>query len=198
MAASFGVQGTQGVHVEGVSGRFGSASRGRRLARILVLVSWVIRPHSSTMELTSEALELVPTSPSATPEGPAAKPPRRKHRPTRPQLLMRRHLGRSSEAKMFDAISTAIAQDLGGESELSTIQKHLVEAFAGAAIHVNNLTARLLRGDQVDIVAHSQAISTMVRVAQRVGVRRMAKPVEGLYEELERKRRERLEAEKVP
>jgi hypothetical protein len=86
---------------------------------------------------------------------------------------MRRHLGRSSEAKMFDAISTAIARDLGGEDQLSTVQKHLVEAFASIALRVNNLTAKLLRGDEVDILAHSQAISTMVRVAQRVGVQRV-------------------------
>jgi hypothetical protein len=125
------------------------------------------------MEITSEALELVPTSPSATPEGPAAKPPRRKHRATRPQLLMRRHLGRSSQAKMFDAIATSIARDMGGEAQLSTVQKHLVEAFASIALRVNNLTAKLLRGDEVDIIAHSQAISTMVRVAQRVGVQRV-------------------------
>jgi hypothetical protein len=78
---------------------------------------------------------------------------------------------------MFDLIAMSIAQDLGGEAQLSTVQKHLVEAFAGAAIHTNNLTAKLLRGEEVDIVAHSQAISTMVRVAQRVGIHRVAKVI---------------------
>jgi hypothetical protein len=96
---------------------------------------------------------------------------------------------------MFDSIASAIAQDLDEGGGLSTVQKHLVEAFASAAIHVNNLTARLLRGDQVDIVAHSQAISTMVRVAQRIGVARVAKLVDQVPTPEEYSRQLRAEAE---
>src|SRR5262245_60796207 len=59
--------------------------------------------------------------------------PRRKHRATKPQLLTRDQLDkRSNAAKQFDAIADGIAQDLGGEDQLSTVQRHLVEAFAGA------------------------------------------------------------------
>ena len=81
--------------------------------------------------------------------------------------------GRTRARKQFDAIATGIAQDLGGETQLSTVQRHLVEAFAGVAIHVNDLNARLLLGEEVDIVDHSQAISTMVRVASRIGLGRI-------------------------
>jgi hypothetical protein len=42
-----------------------------------------------------------------------------------------------------------------------------VEAFAGVALAVNDLNARLLLGEEIDIVEQSQAVSTMVRVAQR-------------------------------
>lgn len=95
------------------------------------------------------------------------------------RLLTRSNLdGRTRSRKMFDAIASGICADLGGESRLSTVQKHLVEAFAGAAIHVNDLNARLLLGQEVDILAHSQAISIMVRIAARIGVhRRIAKDV---------------------
>ena len=48
----------------------------------------------------------------------------------------------------------------------------LVEAFAGAAVHVHDLNARLLLGEEVDITAHASAISTMVRIASRIGVHR--------------------------
>jgi hypothetical protein len=57
------------------------------------------------------------------------------------------------------------------------VQKHLVEAFAGCAIHVNDMNARLLLGQQVDILVHSNAISTMVRVASRIGLNRVAKTI---------------------
>jgi hypothetical protein len=94
------------------------------------------------------------------------------------RLLTRQNLdGRTKARKQFDAIARGIASDLGGESQLSTVQKHLVEAFAGAAIHVHDKNARLLLGEEVDIVEHCQAISTLVRVAQRIGLRRTARDI---------------------
>jgi hypothetical protein len=94
------------------------------------------------------------------------------------RLLTRENLdGRTKARRQFDAIAEGIAADLGGDDRLSTVQRHLVEAFAGAAIHVNDINARLLLGEEVDIVAHSQAISTMVRVAARIGLDRRAKNI---------------------
>jgi hypothetical protein len=94
------------------------------------------------------------------------------------RLLSRANLdGRTKARKQFDSIASGIAADLGGEEQLSTIQRHLVEAFAGAACHVNDINARLLLGEEIDVVLHSQAISTMVRIATRLGVRRVPKSV---------------------
>jgi hypothetical protein len=102
---------------------------------------------------------------------------RKRHRgPTKPQLLSRAQLdGRTNAAKTFDAIARAIALDLGGEAALSTVQKHLVEAFAGVAITVNDMNARMALGQEVDVLQQSQAISTLVRLASRIGVRRITK-----------------------
>ena len=99
------------------------------------------------------------------------------------RLLSRDALdGRTRARKQFDAIATGIAGDLGGEDRLSTVQKHLVEAFAGAAVHVHDLNARLMLGQDVDIIAHSHAISTMVRVASRIGIHRVARNITSLGE----------------
>jgi hypothetical protein len=107
------------------------------------------------------------------------------------RLLTRDNLdGRTRASRQFDAIAEGIAQDLGGEDRLSTVQRHLVEAFAGAAIHVRDLNARLLLGQEIDIIAHSQAISTMVRIASRIGTQRVARevmPVPSVAEYLEHK-----------
>jgi hypothetical protein len=106
--------------------------------------------------------------------------PKRKHRRVKPQLLTRAELdGRSGAAKTFDAIARGIAADLGGEAQLSTVQKHLVEAFAGCAIHVNDLNVKLLTGQPVDILVHSYVISTLCRVASRIGLHRVAKDIAG-------------------
>jgi hypothetical protein len=94
------------------------------------------------------------------------------------RLLTRANLdGRTKARKAFDSIADGIAQDLGGEDCLSTVQKHLVEAFAGAAVHVHDLNARLLLGEEIDIVAHASAISTMVRIASRIGTKRVARDI---------------------
>jgi hypothetical protein len=94
------------------------------------------------------------------------------------RLLVREQIdGRTKARKQFDAIAEGIAEDLGGELHLSTVQRHLIEAFAGAAIHVHDLNARLLLGEQVDITAHASAISTMVRIASRIGMGRVARDV---------------------
>jgi hypothetical protein len=94
------------------------------------------------------------------------------------RLLTRENLdGRTKACQRFDAVAHAIAEDLGGEDRLSAIQKHLVEAFAGVSIHLGDLHARLLLGEKIDIVEHATAVSTMVRIATRVDVRRVPRDV---------------------
>jgi hypothetical protein len=97
------------------------------------------------------------------------------------KLLSRESLDRRLLAsKRFSAIASGIAQDLGGEDRLTTIQRALVESFAGIAIHVDDLNARVLLGQQIDVVELSQVVSTMVRIATRLGINRVARDVPDL------------------
>jgi hypothetical protein len=108
------------------------------------------------------------------PKGPDPRPVRRPHRRTKVQLLTRSSLdGRSNAVREFDRIVSGIEQDLGGKDKLSTVQAALVEAFAGAAVHVANLNTRLLIGEHIDLTEHSAAIGAMVRVASRIGLSRV-------------------------
>jgi hypothetical protein len=101
------------------------------------------------------------------------------------RLLTRRHLdGRTIAARQFDEIASAIAADMGGVSQLSTIQKHLVEAFSGAAVHVQSLNARMLLGEDVDLSKHAQAVTTLVRVASRLPIGRVARQIPSMQEYL--------------
>jgi hypothetical protein len=89
------------------------------------------------------------------------------------RLLTRRSLdGRTRARKQFDAVVEGIASDLGGEAHLTTVQRHLVEAFAGCAVVVHDINARLLLGQPIDISEAAQAVSSLVRLAQRIGVGR--------------------------
>jgi hypothetical protein len=102
----------------------------------------------------------------------------RKHRATRPQLLTRDLIdGRSNAAKVFDRLVSSIETDLGGHDQLTAIEVALVEAFAGSAVTLENLNTRLLLGEEIDLGQHAQAVSAMVRVASRLGLRRRARDI---------------------
>jgi hypothetical protein len=85
--------------------------------------------------------------------------------------------GRTNAAKFFDQLVVDIQNDLGGRSGLSAIELTLVEAYAGAAITLENLNTRLLLGEQINLSEHAQAVSAMVRVASRLGLRRRSRDV---------------------
>jgi hypothetical protein len=98
--------------------------------------------------------------------------------PTKTRLLTRDSLdGRTRARKQFDAIANGITSDLGGRDALSTVELALVEAFAGASIHVHDLNARLLLGQKIDLSEHAAAISSLVRIASRIGTRRRPRDV---------------------
>jgi hypothetical protein len=118
------------------------------------------------------------------------------------RLLTRQSLdGRTKARKQFDAIAEGIAEDLGGSDRLSTVQRHLVEAFAGCAVVVHDINARLLLGQPIDLAEHSQVASTLVRLASRIGLGRRMRDVTDLTDhiaKLEAEKAESDEAEAVP
>jgi hypothetical protein len=120
-------------------------------------------------------------------DAPAVKPQRRADSPkkvrvnarrTRIQPLTRAALdGRTNAAKLYDRIVADVEADLSGPENLSTIERALVEAFAGATVTMHNLNTRLLLGEKIDLAQHAQAVSAMVRVASRLGLRRRARDI---------------------
>ena len=116
------------------------------------------------------------------------------------RLLTRQSLdGRTKARKRFDAVVEGIASDLGGEAHLTTVQRHLVEAFAGCAVVVHDINARLLLGQQIDISEATQAVSSLVRLASRIGVGRHMRDVTDLTDHITKKiEAKKAEAEAVP
>src|SRR5262249_54145799 len=118
-------------------------------------------------------------APRKPPESPGKAPSRRRHRASLPRPFSRREIdGRSSAAKLFDQLTGAIEADLGGADQFSAIDRHLVHAFAGAAVTLHHLNARLMAGEEINLAQHAQAVSAMVRVASRLGLQRRQKDVE--------------------
>jgi hypothetical protein len=96
--------------------------------------------------------------------------------------------GRSIIARRYRDIAAAVAADQGGADRLSEARKQLVRRFAAAACIAEQMESRLANGEQINIVEHAQLCSTLVRIAQRIGIdRRMRKVVPSLSEYLETK-----------
>jgi hypothetical protein len=105
------------------------------------------------------------------------------------RLLTRDALdGRTRARKLFDSIVAGIESDLGGRERLSTVEVALIEAFAGATVHVHDLNARLMLGQKIDLTQHSAAIGSLVRIASRLGTGRRPRDVTPTLQEYLRTR----------
>ena len=85
--------------------------------------------------------------------------------------------GRTTVARRYRDIAAAIATDQGGADRLSETRLQLIRRFSAAACLAEQLESRLARGEEIDIQEHSLLVSTMVRVAQRIGIDRRAKNI---------------------
>ena len=86
--------------------------------------------------------------------------------------------GRSVIARRYYDIQTAIIVDQGTASLISEARLQLIRRFSAAAVMAEMLEAKLANGETIDIAEHALLTSTMVRVAQRIGIDRIPKDLE--------------------
>jgi hypothetical protein len=58
------------------------------------------------------------------------------------------------------SIVSGIAANWSGQRK-----RELADAFAGVAIHLDDITTRLLLGQKVDVMKHAAMVSTLVKLA---------------------------------
>ena len=80
--------------------------------------------------------------------------------------------GRTLIARRYRDIVSAILVDQGGEDRCSESRKQLIRRFAAAACLAEAMEAELARGEEIDINQHGLLCSTMVRVANKIGIDR--------------------------
>ena len=85
--------------------------------------------------------------------------------------------GRSVVARRYRDIISAVACDLGGAEHLSETRLQLIRRFSAASVLAEQMEASLARGEQINIREYSLLVSTIVRVAQRIGIERRARNV---------------------
>jgi hypothetical protein len=85
--------------------------------------------------------------------------------------------GRSIVARRYRDIASAILADQAGADQCSEARKQLIRRFAAAAVLAEQLEARLANGEQIDITEHATLSSTLVRLAQRIGIDRVPRDI---------------------
>ncbi len=85
--------------------------------------------------------------------------------------------GRSIIARRYRDIMSAIVIDQGSPDRISEARLQLIRRFAAAAVLAEAMESKLARGEQIDISEHALLCSTLVRVAQRIGINRVPKNV---------------------
>src|SRR6476620_7826410 len=100
--------------------------------------------------------------------------------------------GAPPSRKAFDALVAEIEHDLGGREQLSAMEKSLIQAYAGSAILLDDLNARVVLGQEIDVGTHAQMTSALVRIASRLGLQRRQRDVTPTVEEYLRNNRQEL------
>jgi hypothetical protein len=85
--------------------------------------------------------------------------------------------GRSAVARRYHDLIIAISTDAGGADRCSEARLQLIRRFAAAACLAELMESRMANGEQIDITEHALLTSSMVRVAQRIGINRRAKEI---------------------
>jgi hypothetical protein len=85
--------------------------------------------------------------------------------------------GRSFVVRRYRDITDAIFVDQGGEDRCSESRKQLIRRFAAAAVIAEQMEARLANGEVINITEHAQLSSTLVRIAQRIGINRRLRDI---------------------
>ena len=70
-----------------------------------------------------------------------------------------------------------MVSDLGGPNHCSEVKLHLVRRLAAIVVQAEAIEARLANGEAIDIAEHTALASTLVRLATRIGVTRVARDV---------------------
>jgi hypothetical protein len=84
---------------------------------------------------------------------------------------------RSSVARRFRDIIADVVIDLGGPDHVTATRLHLVRRFAAQVCLAEGMEARYASGEHIDVGRHCKISSTLTRLAQRIGLKRVPRNV---------------------
>jgi hypothetical protein len=93
-------------------------------------------------------------------------------RKTNARQLLRGADLRSAPGRRYVALITQIAADQGGADRLSAARSQLIRRFSGMAVLAEQIEQKIAKGETINVAEYALLTSTLVRVAQRIGIDR--------------------------
>jgi hypothetical protein len=85
--------------------------------------------------------------------------------------------GRSSLARRYRDVMEALIADQGGPAALSEVRRQLIRRFSACAVLAEDLESKFVNGEEISLTDHALLSSTLVRIAQRLGLDQRARAV---------------------
>jgi hypothetical protein len=85
--------------------------------------------------------------------------------------------GRTTQARRMYDIVAQVASDLGGGDRLTETRISLIRRFASLSVLLEGQEALIAKGAPVDVSEYAQMSSTLVRLAQRIGLGKVARDI---------------------
>ena len=84
---------------------------------------------------------------------------------------------RSAIARRFRDVMCSVISDAGGIDSLSEAKLQLIRRFSALVVQAEAMEAAFAEGQPFDFDAHARISSTLVRLATRIGLKRVARDV---------------------
>jgi hypothetical protein len=110
--------------------------------------------------------------------------PRSRSAVTNGKRLHVRPVGDTAWSRRFRDVLGEIVSDLGGPDRLSEGQRQLARRCATIALECERLEAKSVAGEAIDLDVYGQLTDRLGRAFQRLGLKRVARPVPSLSEYL--------------
>ena len=85
--------------------------------------------------------------------------------------------GRSAMSRRYRDVVALICADQGGAERLAEVRLQMIRRFAACCVIAEGMEAKLAAGETIDVGEHALLTSSMVRVAQRIGIDRRAREI---------------------
>jgi hypothetical protein len=90
--------------------------------------------------------------------------------------------GNNPAARRFRDLVNGFVADMGGLDRCSEVKIGLLRRLAATTVLSEQIEARVIEGQEIDIATLCTLASTCMRLSVRLGLERVAKPVPGLHD----------------